>query len=957
MLSKNPDDRPENWQEVVDFMTLAQRQASARQTQDMTAPPPRLKRLALWLGLLAAILVFLAIAGGMLWDLFRSADSPAPEPVRTTAVPKPQPNEWDIFQARLAGLPPEKQLQKLRNRLTAGTGDDSTRAAVETMIRNLESELKKKQLEEDPLLKNFLELTNARKFEDLPYSELQETLRLLQRLHSELLLRSEPTDSELSSRVNDTLEQLRKLSGAGLAEAERNRLKIARDDLKSLPASELPEIKLPPVPAKRKNYLQILLAVKKDMPWNENNLNTIDTILGTVPPSGLDEADAATINFIRQQLLKCNKLIPILADNKNLFINKPLPDAPADIKVMGIDRRDMTVGREVEAGAIMRSRIPWSAFTPSKIHELIHKWLLSLDPKLLTPREWSDLAGWMFLNGEPELLTELLAKPGTVPETELKSWTKLRDDLLTAEPEQESYLRYETLNQNLANRDYRNAFRHLAALNRLPSAYLPTSALKQLEKSLRSYNVMIPPSDLYHRAEAEFKAGQFAKALELVCSVVERCGGPGFRQTSGPKAEAMQQQIIAAHIIAPTRPPDHRQENLTPPGTIAKWQSSMNTPLSKRPGFNASIRLAAMLDLGQWHHIFSLPEFGRAYPETLSRLPGDWRTSALYDFGILCRHFGSFRGADEMLKLLLGGTGQIPDRQTVLAMRYAVSIRSYQDALKTTQSQVENNNIHAYRTALARLLMQTQSPNYSEHDFVREVQNIKKRFSLHRLTEDFKFLDWATAVYANTPASFPNNLPRCREKEFLGRLGCDILARDLYLDRRNHAEINPESLLTIDNTYNYDLWYRYILLRLLYKGPRLSAWRENLIRLYDDPAIAAIPSYPKIVMLECIYDILSKNIPATVAGARFKPLLSTLPMASDDDHNFVDILLGSIVSDQTGRISAWNRIAAALAGNARQGNPLRLQPGQKTAESMLWQERLLLRDVNILLKASGGITR
>lgn len=959
MLSKNPDDRPENWQEVVDFMVSAQRQAVTLQPLKIIKPKPWWKRPVFWLGILATFLILAAVAAGILRHRFRAPDKPAPEPKQAATAAKPQPNDWESFRTRLAGLPPDSQLQELRKRLAAGTDGETAQATAKTMIQNLESELKKKQLEEDPLLKNFLELTKARKFEDLPYSNLQETLRLLQRLHSELLLRSEPADSELSTQVNDTVVQLRKLSAAGLAEAERNRMKIARDDLKSLPPSVLPEIKLPPSPAKRKNYLAILLSIKKDMPWNENNLNTIDTLLSAVPSSGLDETDADTINFIRQQLLKCNKLIPILADNKNLFINKPLPDAPADIKVVGIDRRDMTVGREVEAGAIMRSRIPWSSFSPTRIHELIHKWILTLDPKLLTPREWSDLAGWMFLNGEPELLTELLAKNGTVPESELKSWMKLRNDLLSAEAEQESYRLYEALNENLSNKDYRNALAQLAALTGQTSAHLPAAELKQLEKALRSCNVMIPPADLYRRAEAEFKDGRFAKALELACSVIERCGGPDFAQTPGPKAEAMRERIIADHIIAPTRPPDHRQENLTPPGTIAKWQTAMNTPLSKRPGFNASIRLAAMLDLGQWHHIFSLSEFGRAYPEIISRLPGDWRTSAFYDFGILCRHFGSFRGADEMLKLLLGNTARIPDQQTVLAMRYAISVRSYADALKTTQSLAENNNIHAYRCALAGLLMLMQSPNYSEHDFAREVQNIKKRFSHLRLSEDFKFLDWATAVYANTPKVFPNNLRRCREKEFLGRLGCDILARDLCLDRGNHAGIDPESLLTIDNTYNFDLWYRYALLRLLHDGPRLSAWRENLIRLYDDPAIAAIPSYPKIIMLECVYDILSQNIPAAVAGARFKPLLSTLPMASDGDRNFADILLGSIASDQAGRISVWNRIATALAGNTRQenGNPLRLPPGQRAAESLLWQERLLLRDINTLLKASGGITR
>lgn len=965
MLAKNPDDRPSSWQEVVDFMTAARQRHLAI---PLLPPPPRnsgRKKLAILVGLIGALCLLAAAAFILYFGVFR----PAAGPEQTTgsappvnAIPATEAEEWANFQPRLAELAPEQQLDALQEYLDRGIVDDDVRVQIKTMILNIENERKKKQYEQDPLLKTFLEITAIpRPLDSLPYSDLREIARRLRRLNSEVRLQNSldaDFRNDLCSRIDSVLAQIEPLAADRLAAAAKARLESARADLKASLPQPFPDVRLPPPDPRRESYLQLLLALRKDMPWQEHKLKELNSLLSPPQNPGLHENDAQTLHFLRQQTLKCNKLIPILADNKQLFINNPLPwDRQSDVKVTGIDRRDITVGREVEAGAILRSRVPWTSFSQAQLAELISGWVLAQKPEALTPAEWSDLAGWLFFNGEPELLARLLAQSGTLPEAECNSWTRLLNDFAFAEQEYESALIMNAARNALEKRDYRAARQLLARLHNKKHAPVP----EKLDQALRQRCVVVPSEDIYRHAEEEFKHGHFVRALTAACTVIERSSGPDFQSTSGPAAEAMRNDIIARCIASPSRTPEYRQEIFLPPGSAAKWQSGANdAPLNRRPGFGASIRLAAMLDLGQWRPVFDTPEFGGAYLNAIRKLPEGWRSSALYDLGILYRHFGHFREAEETGRLLFEDIRREADRPAVPAMRYAVAVRSYPEALRISQSLLSGNSLHAYRIAVARLLMQIQDSAYGESDFSNEVLNLKNVFSAHNLGEDFKFLDWAASVYANanTPAPFPANLNRCREKELLARLGCDILARDLFLDRRNHAGIRLDALLTPDSTYNYDLWYRYALLSVLREGPLLSSWRKTLAALYADSAIAAIPSYPRLVMLECLGSILAGSDSPAAAGAYFKPVLEVLPMASAGDKAFADILLGDAAqTEKLTRTSVWNTLAAMTLSCLNRGDDPYRFPRELESPfpggPLLWQERLLLRDFATMLKATG----
>lgn len=955
MLAKNPDLRPSNWQEVCDFMTAAFRRYTAPAP---SSPPPRSRRKAILPA--AAGMLFLPAAAALVlyFGIFRPAPA-EPPPATTTAAP-PETGETPAtaenraqFQARLAALPPERQSAALREYSAQNPGDHEIQEQIQQMLRKRTDAPPAKQQEPNPLLKRFLHLESVSSSNALPYSDLREIIRNLQRLDTEIRLQNSldaDFRDDLCARVASALARLEPLSASGMASAEKTRLADAAEDLKKQPLKPFPSVKLPAADPRRELFLQTLFQLRKGMPWQEHSLQELNALL-TPPKPGVHKNDAQLLHFLRQQALKCNKLIPVLADNKQLFVNKPLPWEPqGSVRIAGLDRRNVTLGREVEAGALLRNRVPWSSFSQAQLAELVTEWLLPLKPEAITPAEWSDLAGWLFFNGEPDLLTRLLARENTLPAADRDSWNRLMNEFTSASSEYEGARLMNAAGNALDKQDYRTALQLLARLRDKKHAPIP----EKLQQALHRYSPLVPVEDIYRRAGEELAQNRFIRALTAACTVVERCGSTNSPSTPGPAAEAMRDTIVARHLPPPVRDPEFRQDIFLPPGSVAKWRSAMDTPLTKRPGFDASIQLAARLDLGQWHRFFNTPEFGASYREEIRKLPDGWREAALYDLGILYHHFGEQRREDELFRLLSedvrGGT-----RQAVPVMRYAVCTRNHSGGLQLSQRLLSGSGIHAYRIAVARLLMLMQNPSYSESDFAGEVAKLKELFSSLKLDEDFKFLDWASSVYGNSPEPipFPANLNRCREKEFLARLGCDVLARDQFLDRPNHPKIQLNALLTSDSTYNYDLWYRYALLSMAKDGPRLSAWHENLAALYADSRVAAIPSYPRLVMLECLAAILNGSLDPAAAGACFKPALDTLPMASGADRAFTAILSAeSAPAPELSSSSVWHTLAALAR---RDTPPDFAESGAAFPDALqLWPERLLLRDFATLLKATAA---
>ncbi len=974
MLAKDPDDRPGDWQEVVNFMTAAMhRIASYHLAEQRPAHSPKGGGgRILWGIIITLVIAALAVAA---FFFFNHNRKPHVKPSGTAEIQSPDPGREHLKELEL--LPPEKKLAELQQLLAAGIDDDQLRVEVKSQIINLENELKKKQPEPEPdqpafrdeknllLRESYLQVTANVAFDKLHYSSLQEIYRQLETISVELKkkAREGASDAQLTSEVTADLVELRDKIAAGLREAGLSRLEIARNDLRNLPPQlDVASIRLPGSYETREYYLMILLEFKNSLPLQPNTIKTLENQLNSTQARKLSEAGNARVDFLRRQLPKYEAFATVLEVNKQLFLGKPLPWTINDQEytVTEIDRNQISAAREVGEGAVMRSRIAWNTLNARQQEILLDQWIFKQPAGSFTKAEWSNLAGWMLTNNHLTALKKLIDQPYLLPQEELEFWPQLMDDLTFAPREYDYYHTLDAVKSDLAGKKYRPAFQQLIQLRErckvMPPGLIWPRELDQLLKALLRHNVIEPGVDLYNLAVQEYAQRNYTRAFALASTVLERYSPlSDFPKNLAESAGTLQKKIIAEHLEPPQAVPFVRQEELFPPGTVAKWLQLNPQEYRSSEAMRSSLNSAAELNNGIWRNPQGDKSADRKYSEQLSGLKSPWLEAALFDYGLLNWRFDYTTASAEVMKLLLQ-RAEHPGPPAVLAMRYAVATRNYPQALEAAGSLIRNNSFHAYQLSVARLLLRMQSPEYKEADFANTVLRIKAHFSHHQLSDDFKLLDWAADVFTNTPANFPDNLANCREKELLARLACDVLARDLYLDRTNSRGINMRDLLTADNSYNHDLWYRYALLRLLQNGPRASAWHKHLLELNGHTAIAAIPSYPKLAMLDSLYRIIAENSSLQQAANDYTTRISPLPLASYQDKKSGELLAPGEAAGNYPQMLFWNGIAAATAELVNSGTSPARNFAQLEAPAgrnvLLWQEKLLLRDLATMLTAA-----
>ncbi len=973
MLAKDPDDRPVDWQEVVNFMTAAMHRVAsfhlAEQRPARNQPKGGGK-------ILLGVIITLVIAALAVAAFFylKHSRKPHTEPPKTTEI---RSNPAREHLKGLEHLPPEKRLSELQQLLDDGIDDDQLRVEVKTLVINLENELKKKQPEPEPeqpalrdekallLRELYLQASANVAFDKLPYSNLQEIYRQLETISVELKKKARDgvTDAQLTSEVTADLIELKEKIAAGRREAALSRLEIARNDLRNLPLQlDVASIRLPGSYEPREYYLMILLEFKKSLPLQPNTVKTLENQLNSVQARKLSETGNARVEFLRRLLPKYEALATVLEANKQLYLGKPLPWTVNDLEynITEIDRTQISASRQVGEGAVMRARIAWNSLNAKQQEILLNQWIFKQPTGSFTKAEWSNLAGWMLTNNHLTALRKLIDQPYLLPQEELEFWPQLMDDLTFAPREYDYYHTLDLVKADLAGKKYRPAFQQLIQLRErckmMPPGLLWPPELDQLLKALLRHNVIEPGVDLYDLAAQEFEQRNYARAFALTTTVLERYSHlPDFPKNLANNTGALQRKIIADYIAAPQAAPFARQEELFPPGAITKWLQLNQQEYRSSEAMRSSLDSAAELNNGIWRNPQGDKSADRKYSEQLAGLKAPWLEAALFDYGLLNWRFDYTTTSAEVMKRLLQ-RAEHPGPPAVLAMRYAVTTRNYPLALEAAAGLIKNNSFHAYQLSVARLLLRMQSPEYKEADFANTVLRIKAHFSHHQLADDFKLLDWAAAIFTNTPANFPDNLANCREKELLARLACDVLARDLYLDRTNSRGINMRDLLTVDNSYNHDLWYRCALLQLLQNGPRASAWQKRLLELNATTTIAAIPSYPKLVMLDALYRIIAENSSLQLAAGDYTNRISQLPLASFQDRKFGELLNSSEPAGNYSQMLLWNGIAAATAELVNFGTP----PGRNFAQLgapagrnvLLWQEKLLLRDLATMLTAA-----
>ena len=948
MLAKNPDDRPENWGEVADFLKHSR---TVLEEQELLAQKTK-KRKMLMRG--AAVLLLVVIIS-LLWMLFSgisgmktSSPKVSKKTVSEKVVQSP-PSEIAVEtptqpETQEAVSEPDKE-----NQPPAKAVEDEKQKQINALLLSFENQ--------------YRNIVGDANFQAKPCHQLMKIEKQLTDLRFNLESGSFPKELKTSSfkeMLDADLKLLPGLISEEQVQEEKKRLESAIDGF-SVKSSLLPDSLFSEQAAATINYFwtlstllkQISLTQSKEMP--ERVLN--DAMLQKQLPENREQ-----LEFLKNHLLNNTGPKDIMLAHHKKFIGCKLPWTGRDgfqWSIAGIEPDVLNLSRSADGGGVANLRWPWAAITDVQYSLLLEKSIFPLVKKELSSAECGALAGWLLRKDFLEILKDFIASPGQMGETELRRWQRFLAESATINNELDAIQHLCSIQQLLRERNYHAAMEKLFHFTGDKFSGAVFTELKpEMEKLVENL--------LWHYPEAQgqFLTRALIKSGTDAPGAISRCATILARYYAfGSYAEELLLQDYRKRVLAAKSSVLNDNFELPPnqplkPGMFYKWISAQGYV----DGRDSVMMLSSALDIGNWELIAEKfkPEFDTG---ELGKIDGKilrLKNAILYDRGFIAFQFGNLDTAPLILETMSRDLPLRADGNSVAAVRLAMATRNYQRAESIIRNlRPEDNSLAAYQLLVAKLLIQIQNADFSENDFAREVSVLKMRFKNLDFISDFNILDFAADLYqGNNAMPTRNDFKKCHEPALLARLCLDVVARDVLIGRRT-VDVGAviETIDIVDSAYFSDIWYRRALLLLLKDGPLISQWRKNVELALNDFSMAALPNYPEMLILKCFVQIMGDEFTLSDTVQRYDHIMKRLPMASEAKRNFAAAL--SEPEKFSGNSDYWLLLSSAFSLGMKPDSDLDaiFDNVRKLYPTPLQQELLLERDLKTMLKALHSIKK
>ncbi len=908
MLAKQPEERPEQWSDIVDFF----RQSRAELARNASPPKKQnLKKNFIWM---VIIVLLCGIVGPLMWYFLQGfkVDSAGVQVQQKADKPNPV-----------------LTIDELEPKLNLETKKQATNQALRLSVEN-----------------RYREIVGDANFRAKPYSQLMEIERELGGLQNRL--KTSPYLSELNlSAIEEQLKVDLKLLPVLIvnkrAEAESERLQRALLGFREKPPA-LPDGTLSPAMNVTSQYFRALSVIINQTPFH-------DGMLLRQSPENREQ-----LQFLKKYLQQTGSPKEIILHHHQKFVGQRLPwswqgSQEWDIASIELDKFNLT--RTVTGGGMFRSRMTWEILNDHQIALLVENLITQRGENHLNSTDCSALVGWLFRIQELGILDKVTATPGRMNETERLRWRRFVDEAQNIGYEQKTGVVWNQIRRLLRGKNYPQALNKLAVFTNSGLRGVLYSMLQpEVEQLLEALLWRYP------EIQGQFICRKINQMEPTEVVAVSLCGtalARYYATRSDPEKKSLQnfmQRALKVKTVNSNKISILPQNQPLSPGELHQWIVKNYPDLNQ----NSIIMQSALLDIGDWEQLAinfkteSNPtESSKSFYKEFSK----WDYSYLYDLGFIALQYGDVDSGRRNLTLMLENLPEIPDQRNVVTARLAIAMRDYKTAETMLEAlEPENQSFAAYQLMLAGLLIDIQNPDFSERDFGAAVELLKVRFKSLNLSADLKILEFAKDIYqGKTGTISKENFEQCREPALLGLLCCDILTRDVLLSRNNAEPSIVDVIPIADSCYFASLWYRIALLKMLQNGPLIQEWRKSLKALLSDYSFAALPNYPQLLMLKCFYELLEGQVPIEHAALGYGRIIDSLPMASASERNFAAALREPARFHSEN--AYWTILAAAVSEGLREdGNPDKILKNiRKQHPQPLWQEMLLERDLKTMLNA------
>ncbi len=1000
LIAKDPDKRPESWDEIVEYLQNAAKLKFGPGTQYQKKPGAvqlvsKNKLIAASLVLSIAVLIAAGI-GGLRWfnnvrqkKLAKPVSAVADSQDPVAARKKKTEEVWSTVRRGLKYVRCNDAVESIKQFVETYSPTGEMKHEADSLIKEYQHQAKA-QAEKKAALdaakvaagEELKALDDALSGEKLKSYDAQAMLEVACRVQDFLnkfktggipdgcfTADQEKRYNEILSGLTASVEELRTaarnkrlilISAAMKNYAENNKKSITENERKCNALKGYDEY------FSGLNEFMELVAEKQNSTFFNK---VVDANARNIAPALLPR-----VKFMSDNMPAGNNPLLVFMNKSERFAGKqiPWPDGSGkNYTLNSIDATTLHLVNKLTEDAFERKKLPLQKLTNQQISLLIESWIAKSDVSV-TPEEFGRLVNWLNSIKNYAVLDKLLSR-SNLPGINMALWNCCVNDLKNAAMENQAA---EASAQIIALMHKNEKPATLNKIHVFFKKFLHTETAARYNDYFEEYiqnavqfNPELQLTMVIDRFEKAEKSGMPKAAMNIACVMVPRlaylkCFTAEQRQAMlGCRTNSLDLFRKNAEKITDSPP-----WGPAPSGSFWRWRQQYS---SRYSGITYDIlSLYAFMDIADWYKIKQALLKKKIEPDTMldDAEAGNIAAPLLYYLTIAANQYN-----DVLLKTKISNAyerliknsanSEAATLNTGWAMRSALLARNQRALLYGSDLALKNGQgKEDFKNALLYLQTVLQKEDVNSINFSMLVARYNKLYKNSVVGNDLLWLNAVNNIVSNAgdTTSVLQSLAgkQCEFPELTATLLCDAAARNLFIDRNIdvNAVIKLIEPVIGDGVLYGELWYKAAILKLVASATVLEMEKTTL-KLLNDYRICTVPYYPKLLNLMIVAALLNGSINTREASASMRrfmdmsPLFSTLELdiprclASPAPGKF---FAQNITQNTVDENLFWQGCVAAAAEisnkHIEEALPV-IETLNKSSAQLFWQERLLLRGI------------
>ncbi|MEI8245275.1 MAG: serine/threonine-protein kinase [Lentisphaerota bacterium] len=997
LIAKEPEKRPESWNEIVDYLKTAVKlkYGRGRECQNKHSRLSGVLNNKLIVGGLVLSVIF--IAAGLWWFISLKKNGPARAAANAKVVKDPVAERkkkvdevWNALRSGLKYMRCNDAVEAIKHFITEYSPEGAMLRDADSLMKEYQQQAvvqaeKKAALETAKAaaaqeIKTLEAALVSEKIKSCDAQAMFETACLLQDFLNKFKTGGFPEGcvaAEHEKRYTDMLAGLTGATEELRAAARNKRLALISAAMKDYVESSKKNI----AENERrfnalKGYDEYFAGLNEFMELSVDKQNSI-FFKKVADPNVRNIAQPLRpgLKFMSDNLPDENSPMPVFMKKSERFAGMEIPwtldEAGKKYEFSSIDNTSMHLVNKLSDGAFERKKILLHKLTNQQISMLIENWIAKSDVKI-SAEEFGRLVNWLNSIKDYAVLDKLLSR-ASQPGINAALWKRCVKDFKNAAVENQAVEAVSKITETMRKNEKQVTLSGISGFYKKFQNTETASRYKEyfdeyIENTVR-FNPEFQINIVIDRFERAVKAGMNADAVNIACVMVPRlaylkCFSAEQRQLLIEYRNNSLNMLRKNSDKLPDAPPWQADA-----GSFWRWFQQAGAGYSGVT--NEILGLCAFMDVADWTDARQSLFKKKIEPDAiLAADAGKLAAPLLYYLNIAVNRYNDDAleaGISDAYERLLKNGSVSKDHpedaalNTGWAMRSALLSRNPRAFLYGSDLALQNGHgRNDFRNALLYLQAVLQKEDATTGNFSMLVARYNNLYRDSSLENDLLWINAADKIVSNAgdagSALKALSGRKCVFPELTATLLCDAAARSLFIDRN----IDVKAVLQVvepaigDSVIYGELWYKAALLKIVASGT-VFEMEKSASKLLNDYRICTVPYYARLLSTMTVAALLNGSLNSRDSGIVMRRFMDLSPLFSPLERKIPACLaspgpgkffIQNIEQNKADENSFWLgfvAVAAEISSRHIEETPAVIDVLNKSSSLLFWQERLLLR--------------